>query len=215
MVLIHDEHVWLCDRDTKEFDQVNSKDARKACDNVPVAADISAMLSSRWSRPPKPTGIPPTFVSSAAVVLAVSKEATQVVTNGRVEDLFVALWEGNHEPGSIRLDKGIIDGFTVRLGDDGKQVVRVGAAIDAAKCGDQVLSEALTSRTQVVFEEHLARGRAAFQPIDGLSVYSESLAAAFRSYTRGPRVDLLVEPAVKAPVSSSMSRGLTPAFCPR
>ena len=55
----------------------------------------------------------------------------------------------------------------------------------------------MTSRTQVVFEEHLARGRAAFQPIDGLSVYSDSLAAAFRSYTRGPRVGLLGEPVVK------------------
>ena len=105
-LLIHDEHVWLCDRDTKEFDQVNSKDARKAQDNIPTAADISALLSSRWSRPPKPTGIPPTFVSSAAEILSVGKEVTQVVTNGRVEDLFVALWEGNHEPGSIRLDKG-------------------------------------------------------------------------------------------------------------
>ena len=83
-LLIHDEHVWLCDRDTKEFDQVSSRDARKACDNVPVAADISALLSSRWSRPPKPTGIPPTFVSSAAEILSVGKEVTQVVKNGRV-----------------------------------------------------------------------------------------------------------------------------------
>ena len=139
-------------------------------------------MSSRWSRPPKPTGIPPTFVSTATDVLALGKDVTQVVTNGRIEDLFVALWEGNHEPGSVRLDKGVIDSFIVRLGEEGKQVVHVGAAIDAAKCGDQVLSEALTSRTQVVFEEHLARGRAAFQPLDGLSVCSESLAAAFRAY---------------------------------
>ena len=162
-LLIHDEHVWLCDREVFDLDQVNSKDARKAQDNIPTAADISALLSNRWSRPPKPTGIPPTFVSSAADLLAVGKEVTQVVTNGRVEDLFVELWQGHHEPGSIRLDKGVVDGFTVRLGDDGKQVVRVGTAIDSAKCGDQIVSEALTSRSQVVFEEHLARGRAAFQ----------------------------------------------------
>ena len=57
---------------------------------------------------------------------------TQVVTNGRVEDLFVALWEGNHEPGCVRFDKGAVDSFTVRIGNDGKQVVRVSPSIDSA-----------------------------------------------------------------------------------
>ena len=46
-------------------------------------------------------------------------------------------------------------------------------------------------------EEHLALCRAAFQPVDGLSVYIESLAAAFRAYTRRPRVGLLGEPVAK------------------
>ena len=37
----------------------------------------------------------------------------------------------------------------------------------------------------------LARARAAFNPIDGLSTYSPSVATAFRAYGRGPRVGLL------------------------
>ena len=91
-------------------------DARaRACDSIPTTADISATLSSRWRRAPKPTGVPPTFVSSAADVLAVARDVTSVITNGRVEDLFVALWEAGHEPGSVRLDKGAVDAFTVRV----------------------------------------------------------------------------------------------------
>ena len=44
-LLIHDEHVWLCDRETKEFDRgVTAKDARKEV--VPTDADISEGLSS-------------------------------------------------------------------------------------------------------------------------------------------------------------------------
>jgi hypothetical protein len=99
----------------------------------------------------------------------------------------------------------------VRIGIDGTRLVRVTPAIDSAKCGDQILSGALTARSQVVFEEHLARGRAAFQPIDGLSVYSPSLAAAFRAYTRGPRVGLLGEQvAVDTPcVEFDVSRAYT------
>ena len=191
-LLVHDEHVWLCDRETKEFDRgVTAKDARKACDSIPTAADISAQLSSRWRRPLKPTGIPPTFVDSVADVLALDQEVTAVVTNGSPEALFVGLWEAGHQPGSVRLNKGAVDSFTVRVGAEGKQAVRVGPAIESAAAAEQVLAQALTSRSQVVFEEHLARARAAFQPIDGLSTYSQSLATAFRSYTRGPRVGLL------------------------
>jgi hypothetical protein len=191
-LLVHDEHVWLCDRETKEFDrEITAKDTSLAHHSIPTAADISATLSSRWRRPPKPSGVPPTFVQSSADVLNVEEGVEAVVTNGSVEDLFVALWEAGHEPGSVRLDKGVVESFTVRVGDGGAQEVRVGPAISVEVRDDQRVSEALTSRGQVVFEEHLARGRAAFQPIDGLSTYSESLATAFRTYTRGPRVGLI------------------------
>jgi hypothetical protein len=134
-----------------------------------------------------------------------------VTRNGRVEALFIALWEAGHEPGSVRLDKGAIDSFTVRVGDGGKQLVRVSEAVGVELRDDQLVSEALTARGQVVFEEHLARGRAAFQPIDGLSTYSDSLAAAFRAYTRGPRVGLLGEPVPKetACVEFDVSRAYT------
>ena len=82
-LLVHDEHVWLCDRETKEFDRgVTAKDARKACDSIPTAADISATLSSRWRRALKPSGVPPTFVDSVADVLALDEEVASVVTNG-------------------------------------------------------------------------------------------------------------------------------------
>ena len=124
-------------------------------------------------------------------MLALDEEVTSVVTNGSPEALFVGLWEAWHQPGSVRLNKGAVDSFTVRAGAEGKQVVRVGPAVELAAAADQVLAQALTSRSQVVFEEHLARARAAFQPIDGLSTYSGSLATAFRAYGRGPRVGLL------------------------
>ena len=85
----------------------------------------------------------------------------------------------------------------MRVGVDGKQLVRVSEAIGAELRGDQIVREAINARGQVVFEEHLARGRAAFQPVDGLSVYNDSLAAAFREYGRGPRVGLLGSPVEK------------------
>ena len=192
-LLVHNEHVWLCDRSTKEFDRgVTAKDVHSADDiAAPTCADISATLSSHWRRAPKPTGVPPTFVSSAADVLAVGEDVASVVTNCRVEGMFVALWNAGYEPGSVHLSHGAVCSFIVRVGDGGKQLVRVGPAIESAAMADQIVTEALTSRDQVVFEEHLARTRAAFQPIDGLSVYSPTLAAAFRTYTRGPRVGLL------------------------
>ena len=191
-LLVHDEHVWLCDQEVKEFDrEITANDSSRAQPSIPTAADISVTLSSRWRRPPKPTGVPPTFVQSSADVLSVGEDVAAVVTNGSVEELFVALWEAGHEPGSVHLDKGTVESFTVRVGDGGTQVVRVGPAISVEVRDDQRVTEALTSRSQVVFEEHLARGRAAFQPIDGLSTYSESLATAFRTYTRGPRVGLI------------------------
>ena len=116
--------MWLCDRETKEFDRgITAKDARKACDSIPTAADISATLSSRWRRALKPSGVPPTFVDSVADVLALDEEVTSVVTNGSPEALFVGLWEAGHQPGSVRLNKGAVDSFTVRAGAEGKQVV--------------------------------------------------------------------------------------------
>jgi hypothetical protein len=209
-ILVHDEHVWLCDRDTKEFDRAITAMPLRAA-SIPASANISAELSSRWRRPPKPSGVPPTFVSSVADILALGEDVTAVVTNGSPEALFIALWEAGYEPGSVRLDKGAVQSFTVRVGAEGKQSVQVRPAIESAAAADQVVSQALTSRSQVVFEEHLARARAAYQPVDGLSVYSTSLAAAFRVYSRGPRVGLLGEalPTATPCVEFDVSRAYT------
>ena len=103
------------------------------------------------------------------------------------------------------------DNPPVRVSKGGKQLVRISEAISAEVRGDQIVTAAVTSRGQVVFEEHLARGRAAYQPIDALSVYSDSLAAAFRTYGRGPRVGLLGSPVKKGTscVEFDVSRAYT------
>ena len=192
-MLVHDEHVWSCERENKEFDQkITARQIVK--DTAPVQAwgraDISATVSDRWRRPLAASGEAPTFVTTAADVLALPPEISTCITNEKPESLFIALWEAGCQPGSVRLDKGTVDGFTVRIGER-QQQVRIGAAIGVETRGEQIVNEALTSRTQVVFEEHLARVRAAFQPIDALSVYSKSLRTAFREYSRGPRVGRL------------------------
>ena len=126
---------------------MTTKDPRRVPDIVPTAADISEGLSSRWRRSPKSTGVPPTFVSTAADVLGLNEDVTTVIANKSPEELTVALWELGHELGCVRLDKGAIDSFAVRIGG---RTVRVGWAIESAAAADQRVSEALTSRSQVV-----------------------------------------------------------------
>jgi hypothetical protein len=145
----------------------------------------------------------------ADVLALEGSDHTTAITNGCPEELFVALWEAGHQPGCLRLDKGAVDAFSVRIGVSG-HCVRILPAVSVEQRGEQVVREALAPRTQVVFEEHLARGRAAFQPIDGLSYYSDSLAAAFQAYPRGPRVGSFGAPAAGTPcVEFDVSRAYT------
>jgi len=99
------------------------------------------------------------------------------------------LWEAGHEPGYLRLNLGNIESFSVRIGE---RSVIIKRAIDVALRGEQsAFSSALTKRGQVVFEEELAKLRSCFQPINGLSTYSQDMLEMLHQFGRGPRCGLL------------------------
>ena len=115
----------------------------------PLRYLLKKIFQNHWSRPHKSTGGPPTFIYTLDDVLGLKTDVVEVVTNSCVESL------------CIRLDKSVVDSFIVRLRE---RAVRVNPAVSLELRDDQIMVEALTARNQVVFEGHLACGRAAYQP---------------------------------------------------
>ena len=181
-LLVHDQHVWSIARGTPEKAFARGI-VTKGPQVVPFGRDL--VVSDRWHWPPavESDAVPGVVRSLEDIVAA---DCAQCITNEDPERLAIAAWEAGYEPGGIRLKHGTVDSFAVRV--EGR-LVRVGRAIDGDVRDDQMISSALTARTQAVFATALDRLRAAYQPRDGLSTYSASLSlgAAFRNYPRGPR----------------------------
>jgi len=177
-LLVHDQHVWNIARGAeKEFARVA---VARGIQALPFGKDL--VVSDRWRWPPAvEEGVVPTVVRSLADILAAEGSC---ITNEDPEKLAIAAWEAGYEPGGICLKRGSIDRFTVRVN---RRLVSIGRAIDGDVRDDQMISSALTARSQAVFAAALDRLRSAYQPRDGLSTYSASLGAALRSYPRGPR----------------------------
>ena len=153
-LMVHDEHVWLCNTNTKEFDQkYGGKDVvHTIVDNSP---DISKRVSEKWRRAPPPTGQSLEIVTDVQSVLATPETSEEAMTNANPEKLALALMAAGYEPGFISCEMNSIETFSVRM-PTGRQV-RIRRAVEVA--GDQsTFAEALTS--QVVFEAYLARIRA-------------------------------------------------------
>ena len=186
-LLVHDQHVWSIARGTPEKAFARGI-VTKGPSVVPFGRDL--VVSDRWHWPPavESDAVPGVVRSLEDIVAA---DCAQCITNEDPERLAIAAWEAGYEPGGIRLKHGTVDSFAVRV--EGR-LVRVGRAIDGDVRDDQMISSALTARTQAVFATALDKLRAAYQPRDGLSTYSASLGAAFRNYPRGPRCGQLVAP---------------------
>jgi hypothetical protein len=133
-LMVHNQHVWLCDVATKEFDQHfgGSETVPVAGRSHEVSPDISKTLSGKWPRAPEPTGDLVEIVTDVGSVLALPEAS---MTNGEPQDLAIALWEAGYEPGSLTLAMGVIESFTVRLGE---RAVRIRRAVDVEMRDDQV-----------------------------------------------------------------------------
>ena len=179
-LLVHNQHVWSIARGAeKAFAQAN---VNKGLQLIPFGKEL--VLSDRWRWPPSApadAAVPGVVRSLDDIVTA---DCSQCITNENPEKLAIDAWEAGYEPGGIRLKHGTVDRFNIRV--EGR-LVSVGRAIDGDVRDDQMIASALTARSQAAFAKALDSIRAAYQPRDGLSCYSASLGAAFRSYPRGPR----------------------------
>ena len=114
-VCVHNEHVWLCDRNTEAFDQHYGDGVVKP--RIPHSHDISSAMNDHWCRAPKPTGVPLEIVTDVDSLLRLPLTCEQAVTNGEPEVLAEAVWRiGYLEPGTLRLAHGVIESFVIRRG---------------------------------------------------------------------------------------------------
>ena len=185
-LLVHNDHVWLCNANIKEF---NAKYGGKEptppkIENTP---DIPKKVSENWCRAPKPTGALLEIVTNAESVIALPETCTEAMTNGDPHKLALSLMAKDYEPGAIALEMGSIERFSIRIPtENGNREIRIRRAIEVA--GDQApFEEALTKRGQVVFETELDRIRACCLPRNGLLTYSKDLFRMFDRHSRSPR----------------------------
>ena len=208
-LMIHNEHVWLCDVDTKSFDQhYGGGEVVPPHERPEVSPDISEKVSNRWRGPPEPNGELLEIVTDLESVLALPETCEEAMTNGEPEQLAIELWEAGYEPGYIGLAMGVIESFSIRIGE---RSIRIRRAVDVDLRDDQVpFAMALTKRGQIVVEEEAAKLRHCFQPTDGLSVYSPDLKRMLDCYNRGPRCGLLTDtPPVGLVVGFDVSKAYT------
>jgi len=185
-LLVHNEHVWIINNNLKEFNQ-----STKVKANIPSILPVDSMTAqaSKWKRSLK-RDINYQFVSSYQDLQDL--QICNVLLCNNVEQLFIDLWENGYEGAKLKLDKGVIQSFMVRL--DNNKVYQVNSSI-LPECTDNQpinsMMQALNCREQVIFDEYLFKMRNVFTPNEGLSIYSNSLKKAFDEYKRGARVTSL------------------------
>ena len=189
-LMIHDGHVWSIDpSQSRAF--TRSMVDHKTIENIPT--DSSIIVSDRWLYPPalENSDVPAVVNNLEDIIKAAAMLAAGFcITNQEPEKLAIDAWNAGYEPGSIRLKHGTVDRFSLRI--EGK-IISIGRAIDGDVRDDQIIASAMTARSQVVFAANLEKLRSAYNPRDGLSVYSASLGAAFRNFPRGPRCGAISE----------------------
>ena len=150
-----------------------------------------------WHHPAKPEPLSAdttAVVDNAAEVLGIfedpaRKDVALALTGAEPDELIWKLWEAGHKPEVCQMRHGVAESFVVQ---HGRRTLYVKRVVDGETRGDQpAMREAFTLESQSSFNERLHRLRETLMPRNGLSRYSETLGAALRGYSRGPRVGLL------------------------
>jgi hypothetical protein len=124
-LLIHNEHVWLINKNIKEFTTLNFKTNNINNNNnktiIPGDIRLLELKSVKWRRQLK-RDVTYRFVSNCDDVHHTSVDARQdgsvedeIILSNNVEQLFIDLWNKGFEGAKLRLDQGVIQSFIVRI----------------------------------------------------------------------------------------------------
>jgi len=151
---VHNEHVWIINNNLKELNQSHAFQTKVKEPNILSAlfADSMTAQASKWKRPLK-REINYQFVSSYLDLQDLQELKTDVLICNNVEQLFIDLWQNGYEGAILKLDKGVVQSFMVRL--DNNKVYQVNSSILPEYTDNQPINsmmQALNCREQVLFD---------------------------------------------------------------